>query len=203
MQCKALRRKAGPNVVRELEGCGTGARGVRWRDGEGSAARPINEGEGGILRGVEEEEAATNDNVNCDDEARVPQAETHNTNRNIIILLTTPQEATKGVREAMAQSRWPMAYLKISLDGRIEQLLWNRTAAAVGLEGVNVVMRHVPKEARQGVELESNDTESDQDGDNDDVVLKRPNVMEQEIVMTFQDDVWEWPLDGANTVAAE
>jgi len=199
VQCKALRRKTGPNVVRELEGCGTGARGVRWRDGEGSAAR----------REEEEEEAATNDN--CNDAAQVPREETNITrqsvtNRNTIILLTTPQEATKGVREAMAQSRWPMAYLKISQDGRIEQLLWNRTAAAVGLEGVNVVMRHVPKEARQAdidVEIKSEDKESDQDVVDEDVVLKKPNVMDQEVVMTWKDDVWEWPLEGVNAIKAE
>lgn len=187
VQCKALRRKAGPNVVRELEGVGVGAGRVGWRDHDGQAQTQAQAGEsrGDAIRA----------------------------NRSTIVLLCTPQEATKGVREAMAQSRWPMAYFKISLGGRIEQCLWNRMAAAIGLEGIGVVVRHVPKgKGKDGERGEGEDggeegrrkcedvgKSGDGEGEDVEVGLQTPKVMDQEVVLTWRDEVWEWPLAGAKT----
>jgi len=170
-----LKKKAGPNVIRELEGAFAGARGVRWRDGEKSdVSKPKEHGSGEM-----------------DETVRTAG----DSGRKIMSLLATPQEATKGVREAMSSSRWPMGYLKIGLNGRVEQLLWNRAAAAQGLEGLGVVQRHVPM-----VEQEHHQTsdmlDSEDGGDGLEVAdLSKPKVMEQEIVLTSRGETWENPLD--------
>ncbi|KAK8187954.1 uncharacterized protein BKA78DRAFT_230324, partial [Phyllosticta capitalensis] len=57
-------------------------------------------------------------------------------------LLATTNSATKGITDALQRSRWPMGFLKIDHDGRIEQFLWNRSAQARGLEGLGVTIRY-------------------------------------------------------------
>ncbi|KAI1116927.1 hypothetical protein F5Y14DRAFT_405778 [Nemania sp. NC0429] len=56
----------------------------------------------------------------------------------VIGLLVTQRPATKGVREALAKSRWPLGYVSCPGDGGFEQLLWNRRAEEEGLEGMGV-----------------------------------------------------------------
>ncbi|KAI0445896.1 hypothetical protein F4803DRAFT_93198 [Xylaria telfairii] len=56
----------------------------------------------------------------------------------VIALLVTQRPATKGVREALAHSRWPLGYVSCSRDGVLEQMLWNRRAEEEGLEGMGV-----------------------------------------------------------------
>lgn len=62
----------------------------------------------------------------------------------VLGLLAARREASRGVREALGRSRWPMGYLMVGLDGRAEQFLWNRVAAECGLEGVGVTVRYLP-----------------------------------------------------------
>jgi hypothetical protein len=103
VQCKALKAKLGPNLIRELEGAFVGA--------------PVG------MRG-----------------------------KGVVGVLVSPREATKGVREAMGRSRWPMAWVMLEVlqregkDGRgigkVRQMLWNKAAAEVGLEGLDVTMRY-------------------------------------------------------------
>ncbi|KAK2746788.1 hypothetical protein FQN57_002830 [Myotisia sp. PD_48] len=93
VQCKALKTKAGPNLVRELEGTFVGAP-VGWR-GEG-----------------------------------------------ILGMLMTTREATKGVRDTLANSRFPLIWALAGLDGTLQQFLWNRRAAEAGLEGLGVEVRY-------------------------------------------------------------
>jgi len=78
----------------------------------------------------------------------------------------------------MGRSRWPMGFLKVGLDGKIEQLLWNRSAANIGLEGVGVVVRHGP--GRVEVEREVGDE------------VEKGEGLEREVVLTWHGDVWEW-----------
>ncbi|KAI2635221.1 hypothetical protein GGS21DRAFT_100166 [Xylaria nigripes] len=59
----------------------------------------------------------------------------------VIGLLVTQRPATKGVREALANSRWPLAYLSCSKDGVLEQMLWNQRAEEEGLEGMGVTVK--------------------------------------------------------------
>jgi len=48
-------------------------------------------------------------------------------------LLVTTVKATKGVLEALSQSRCPMGFVLISRDGLIQQFAWNRAASEKGL----------------------------------------------------------------------
>ena len=96
MQCKALKGRLGPNLVRELEGAFIGAP-AGWR-GEG-----------------------------------------------VLGILVSPKSATTGVREAIGRSKWAMGWIMVENEdgkGRVRQMLWNRAAAKIGLEGVTVTMRY-------------------------------------------------------------
>ncbi|KAI0542970.1 hypothetical protein GGR58DRAFT_450174 [Xylaria digitata] len=59
----------------------------------------------------------------------------------VVGLLVAQRPATKGVREALANSRWPLGYVSCSRDGALEQMLWNRRAEEEGLEGMGVAAR--------------------------------------------------------------
>ncbi|KAI0430148.1 hypothetical protein F5Y09DRAFT_238222 [Xylaria sp. FL1042] len=59
----------------------------------------------------------------------------------VVGLLVAARPATKGVREALARSRWPLGYVSCSGDGVLEQMLWNRRAEEEGLEGMGVTAR--------------------------------------------------------------
>lgn len=60
----------------------------------------------------------------------------------VVGLLVAEKHATKGIREALARSRWPMAFVACSRAGVVEQFLWNRRAEEEGLEGFGVGMRY-------------------------------------------------------------
>jgi hypothetical protein len=60
----------------------------------------------------------------------------------VLGLLVSPLPATKGVREAIGLSRWPMGYVCCKPEGRILQMMWNRRAAQEGLEGINVELKY-------------------------------------------------------------
>lgn len=106
VQCKAGAQRAGPNLIRELEGAFVGAP-AGWRGSGGSGG----DGAGRASRGV-------------------------------LGLLVSQQPATKGVRESLARSRWPMGYICCARDGRVRQMLWNGRAEDEGLEGLGVTMRY-------------------------------------------------------------
>jgi len=93
LQCKALAKKAGPNLVRELEGAFVGAP-SGWH-GKG-----------------------------------------------VLGLLVSQKPATKGMREALARSRWPMGSIACTSEGRLVQMLWNRRAEDEGLLGVGVGVKY-------------------------------------------------------------
>ncbi|KAI1306878.1 hypothetical protein F5Y03DRAFT_130903 [Xylaria venustula] len=59
----------------------------------------------------------------------------------VVGLLVTQRPATKGVRDALAHSRWPLGYVSYSPDGVLEQMLWNRRAEEEGLEGMGVTAK--------------------------------------------------------------
>ena len=69
--------------------------------------------------------------------------------------LVSPLAATKGVREAMARSLYPMLWLTMMSDekedglGSIKQILWNRPATDLGLEGLDVVVQHTSEPLSQ------------------------------------------------------
>ncbi|KAJ5496020.1 hypothetical protein N7539_001136 [Penicillium diatomitis] len=88
-QCKALKTKLGPNIVRELEGALRQAP-VGWR-----------------------------------------------TDQTVGILMS-PREATKGVRDALARSQFPLFWMMLELDGTLKQVLWNARAEQLGLGALGV-----------------------------------------------------------------
>lgn len=60
----------------------------------------------------------------------------------VLGFLVSKKPATKGVREALGRSRWPMGYVLCEDDGRVLQMLWNRRAEQEGLEGVGVGLKY-------------------------------------------------------------
>lgn len=64
--------------------------------------------------------------------------------KDVLGLLVTTKKATKGVLEALGQSRLPMGFVLVSREGSIQQFVWNRAASNRGLEGVGVTLRHTP-----------------------------------------------------------
>ncbi|KDN64719.1 hypothetical protein CSUB01_01933 [Colletotrichum sublineola] len=93
LQCKGGSQRAGPSLVRELEGSFIGAP-VGWR-GSG-----------------------------------------------VVALLVSEKTASKGVREALGRSRWPMGFVSCSSDGAVRQMLWNQRAEEEGLRGMGVTILH-------------------------------------------------------------
>ncbi|KAL0944238.1 uncharacterized protein CTRU02_202125 [Colletotrichum truncatum] len=60
----------------------------------------------------------------------------------VIALLVSEKTSSKGVREAIGRSRWPMGFISCSRDGVVQQMLWNQRAEEEGLRGVGVAIRH-------------------------------------------------------------
>jgi hypothetical protein len=93
-QCKALKTKLGPNLVRELEGAFRNPP-IGWRTGED----------------------------------------------NKLALLVSPREATKGVRDALTRSAYPLLWMMIDREGKLHQALWNGKAETLGLAPLGVEVR--------------------------------------------------------------
>jgi hypothetical protein len=60
----------------------------------------------------------------------------------VLGLLVSQKSATKGVRDALGRSRWPMGYVLCGPDGKVLQMLWNRRAEQEGLEGIDVGLKY-------------------------------------------------------------
>lgn len=61
----------------------------------------------------------------------------------VMALLVTERPATKGVRDSLGRSRWPMGFLCCSREGVVRQMIWNRRAEEAALQGLGVTSRHV------------------------------------------------------------
>lgn len=57
-------------------------------------------------------------------------------------VLVVQGQATKGMREAMGRSHWPMACVSCTRAGRVEQMTWNQLAENKMLGGMGVTTRH-------------------------------------------------------------
>ena len=61
----------------------------------------------------------------------------------VVGLLVAPGASTKGVRDAVGRSRWPMGFVCCDREtGAVRQFIWNQAAVREGLEGVGVGWRH-------------------------------------------------------------
>ncbi|CAK7201258.1 hypothetical protein SEUCBS139899_003961 [Sporothrix eucalyptigena] len=66
----------------------------------------------------------------------------------VIGVLVTEKPATKGIRDALARSRWPLLYIYCPSAGHVQQMLWNQQAEKTcGLAGLGVTLRHATDEA--------------------------------------------------------
>ncbi|RDA95160.1 hypothetical protein CP533_1927 [Ophiocordyceps camponoti-saundersi (nom. inval.)] len=60
----------------------------------------------------------------------------------VLAVLVCERPATRGIRNSLGRSRWPLAFLCCSRQGHLSQLLWNCRAESEGLEGLGVAVRH-------------------------------------------------------------
>jgi hypothetical protein len=60
----------------------------------------------------------------------------------VLGFLVSRKPATKGVREALGRSMWPMGYVLCENDGRVLQMLWNRKAEQEGLASIGVETKY-------------------------------------------------------------
>lgn len=60
----------------------------------------------------------------------------------VLGIFVTEKTATKGVRDSLGRSKWPMVFVSCSREGRVQQMLWNQRAEEEGLEGLGVTIRH-------------------------------------------------------------
>ncbi|OAA47572.1 hypothetical protein NOR_02062 [Metarhizium rileyi] len=59
----------------------------------------------------------------------------------VLGLLAGERAATKGVRDSVGRSKWPMVYMCCSKEGIVSQMIWNRCAEELGLDGYAVSVR--------------------------------------------------------------
>lgn len=67
----------------------------------------------------------------------------------VLGLFVTENPATKGVRDSLGRSRWPMGFIYCSREGQVRQMLWNQRAEEEGLEGLGVGTRYSGHEGEQ------------------------------------------------------
>lgn len=61
----------------------------------------------------------------------------------VMAVLVAERPATKGVQDALANSKWPMGYAFCEGSGAMRQLLWNTKATELGLDGIEIGTRHI------------------------------------------------------------
>lgn len=59
----------------------------------------------------------------------------------VLGFLVTQRAATKGIRDALSRSQWPIGFISCSSEGHIQQLIWNSKAEEDGLAGMGVGVR--------------------------------------------------------------
>lgn len=59
----------------------------------------------------------------------------------VLGLLASERAATRGVRDSLGRSKWPMVYMCCSKEGIVSQMIWNQCAEELGLDGYGVSVR--------------------------------------------------------------
>ncbi|KAI1003618.1 hypothetical protein K3495_g4590 [Podosphaera aphanis] len=67
-------------------------------------------------------------------------------------LLVSQNPSSKGVREALGRSRWPLGFTLCDADGKIRQMIWNNKADQQGLAGIQVSIQYSEND-KSGQEL--------------------------------------------------
>jgi hypothetical protein len=68
--------------------------------------------------------------------------------------LAATTQATKGMRDALIRSSYPMGFVQVTDEGKILQFVWNHVATQSGLEGMGATARFTPLRDGTGVEEE-------------------------------------------------
>ena len=103
------------------------------------------------------------------------------TGEGVLALLVASKEATKGVRDALQRSRWPMGLVQVTGVGEVKQFLWNPVAAQIGLEGLGVTVRYG---ASGGVGMTPENSESENGQ------VKKPSNVKSSIALTWMGRLW-------------
>ena len=162
IQCKALRKGPRPSDVRELESTVGSAAGFAF------VGLELGDDDYNCTRRQEGKEDAIqppNCHINNDDEGYNDRIDNRD-EEGILGLLVSTGDATRGVREALGRSQWPMGFLKVSTDfGRtetttttttgtlpslsssasaavVEQFIWNHAATEKWLTGLGVTIKY-------------------------------------------------------------
>ena len=99
-------------------------------------------------------------------------------NEGVLALLVASKGTSKGVRDALQRSRWPMGLVQVTAKGEVRQFLWNPVAARVGLEGLGVTVRY------------DSGPEDPQDEDGDGNLVKRDPGVTASIALTWLGKLW-------------
>lgn len=67
----------------------------------------------------------------------------------VLGIFVTEKPATKGVRDSLGRSRWPMGFISCSRAGQVQQILWNQRAEEEGLGGLGVGIRYAGSESER------------------------------------------------------
>ncbi|KAK3681160.1 hypothetical protein LTR37_020982 [Vermiconidia calcicola] len=104
-------------------------------------------------------------------------------NNNMLAILVSSGETTKGVRDALQRSRWPMALMQVTEGGDLKQFLWNAVAADAGLEGLGVTVRYKMEIGVVGGKIKLRDARVDE-------VLKKEEGVRRSIALTWMGRVF-------------
>lgn len=60
----------------------------------------------------------------------------------VLGVLVNEWSATRGVRDSLTRSRWPMVFIRCSNKGLVSQMLWNGPARELGLDEYGISVKH-------------------------------------------------------------
>ena len=95
---------------------------------------------------------------------------------NVLALLVASKAATKGVRDALQRSRWPMGLVQVTSEGEVKQFLWNAVAEEIGLAGLGVTVKYA--DSTNGVK-------------EDDEEAQREGKVQSSIALTWLGELWK------------
>ena len=165
VQCKAVRGGLRPRDVRELESTVENAAGFAFTGME-------LDGVNGMAEEMAEEDGPA---------------------EGVLGLLVSTAAATRGVREALVQSSWPVGFLKVTegvaeagasskvsfeRGATVQQFIWNRVASETWLRGVGVAVRHSWRGGGDSVDGgdQNKNNKSNDDDDNSNIPSLRKEV---------------------------
>ena len=214
IQCKALRKGPQPRDVRELESTVGNAAGFAFVGLELDDDDDVDDN--GTRRHEDKEETIqlqkylinNNDNNNDKYNDRIdPKDEA------ILGLLVSTGDATRGVREALSRSQWPLGFLKVSTDFErtddittsstatvVEQFIWNHAASEKWLTGLGVTVKYSDSNPVQraatrssssssSFSLQSRKEEEEEEEEEDVLMTEDKSSLRRDIVLTWKGEM--------------